>query len=477
MKKKSKKLEEQKKKAETKQHLKTLKHKKEGKQKVAAALQQEDPVLPPLPPPAAAPEAEEPADQPAPDLALAGLPKTWVVAKERAGREYWGCKGELVSVDQAAGTAKLSLETVPGTRSFSLEHLKAVPAEGFAARQKLHDLTKLSRPLKRRFLQEAGQTELEGDSVEVPAVSGKDLLDSHLHWGWSFLVWSLQLNLQLCCMLPPGLLVAWLEGMHPEDPAVEVEGQEARKTAVARCMQVPLVFVPVVAGGHWTLLVLQKTEVCNCRYFDSLTVESDICRERAAEVLKCLNLELQLPPRGNLAYQVKGSNTCGSFVLHWIEAEVREHLLREGPCSAGWPEAKQWGLRLHRLGGMLQKEREKLKEEEKAAAALQDKLSELKADAAAEKLLAMHQLDELLKKLVKEAKAAGTKQPEGKACFENLSEAAKEELERIKNHGIGLCGRCRYQTGCSRCNYQKALNYYLKKEFPLDAHVATLITK
>ena len=49
-----------------------------------------------------------------------------------------------------------------------------------------------------------------------------------------------------------------------------------------------------------------------------------------------------------------------------------------------------------------------------------------------QKLLAMHQLDELLKKLVKEAKAAGTKQPEGKACFENLPEAAKEDLEITK---------------------------------------------
>ena len=471
LKKKSKKLQDKLKKAEAKQNLKTLKVKKKGKENTDAGTTPAEGHLPPppLPPPADVPETEEPAAQPLADPELAALPAVWLVAKERAGREYWGTKGQLVSADQTAGTAKLSLDLVPGTREFHLQYLKPVPAAGFAQHRKLDALTKLTRPLKRCFLQEAGQTELEGDNVEVPAASGRDLAETHLHWGWSFLAWSLQLNLALCCMLPPGLLVSWLSGMHPEgDVAAVVEGQVARQIAVDKCLQVPLVFVPVQAGGHWTLLVLQKNENWICRYYDSLTVESDICRARAAETLKCINVNLQLPARENAAYQVQGSNTCGCFVLHWMEAEVREHVLLESPCSAGWPEAKQWAIRLQRLGGILQKEREKLAEEEKAAAVIQQRISELRADAAEKKMAAVHQLEDLLKKLAKEAQIPGTKQPEGKACFGNLFANVKEQLEKIKNHGIGLCGRCRWTTGCLSCDYEKALQYYLKKEFPMD---------
>ena len=50
-----------------------------------------------------------------------------------------------------------------------------------------------------------------------------------------------------------------------------------------------------------------------------------------------------------------------------------------------------------------------------------------------------------------------------------------KQLEKIKKHGIGLCGRCRWTTVCLSCDYEKALQYYMKKEFPMDDKVATLI--
>ena len=268
--------------------------------------------------------------------------------------------------------------------------------------------------------------------------------------------------------------------MHPDgDFAGLAAAQEVRQAAVWKCLTLQLVFVPMPAGFHWTLLVLQKTNACNwtCRYYDSLTVESDICRERAQEVLNRISMEvgeLQLPARENTAFQLKGSNTCGCFVLHWMEQEVRQHVLKESPCSAGWPESKQWATRLHRLGGLLQSERLKLQNEEKAAAALEEKLGELRA-AAKEKPVAMVKLNDLLKKLAKDALLAGTKQPHGKPCYENLSPAAKEALEKIKNYGIGLCSRCHWSTGCLSCDYEKALKYLLKKEFP-GPLVASLIS-
>ncbi len=171
--------------------------------------------------------------------------------------------------------------------------------------------------------------------------------------------------------------------MQPDGDLEDIaEAQVLRKAALEKYLQAPLVLPPVQAGGHWTLLVLHRrgAETWRCRYYDSLTVESDLCRETAHEVLQHLGLgDLQLPARENQAFQTPGSNTCGSYVLHWVEAEVREHCLKEGPCSAGWPEAKQRATRLHRLGRLLQTERKKVAEEETAAATLQEKLAELKA--------------------------------------------------------------------------------------------------
>ena len=135
LKKQSKKIEdkrnEAKKQADTKKNLKTLKVKK-GASSASLPGDVEPPPLPPPadePPLAEAPPAEAGALVPL-ETSTAGLPTSWIVAKEMAGREYWGCTGTLVSASDTH--LRLNLEDVPGTREFRFEHLQPVPAEGLA---------------------------------------------------------------------------------------------------------------------------------------------------------------------------------------------------------------------------------------------------------------------------------------------------------------------------------------------------------
>jgi len=39
------------------------------------------------------------------------------------------------------------------------------------------------------------------------------------------------------------------------------------------------------------------------------------------------------------------------------------------------------------------------------------------------------------------------------------------EIIKVKETGKGICGRCRHRSGCSKCDYEKALKYFLKVQF------------
>ena len=100
---------------------------------------------------------------------------------------------------------------------------------------------------------------------------------------------------------------------------------------------------------HWTLLTLVKdgTKTWRAKYRDSLSSGPDQdCRDAAEKILTllatALNQDVAFPPEiYNKAFQPKASNTCGFYVIHWMDQDARSHL-GEGISSAGYPEVPKW---------------------------------------------------------------------------------------------------------------------------------------
>ena len=175
--------------------------------------------------------------------------------------------------------------------------------------------------------------------------------------------------------------------------------------------------------------------------------------------------EMKFPSkRSNAAFQPVGSSTCGCYVLHWMEQTCRTYLLNESPCSIGWPSSKEWSARLVKIAQALgtekvlleaDKEKEELKElkklEQKAKKeALMKKAKKAETEAAT---------------LAVDAAAAFAKVPPTKPCRENLSAEAKAAIEMVEANPMLVCSKCKFSSGCLKCDPVKALAYWLKKEF------------
>ena len=70
--------------------------------------------------------------------------------------------------------------------------------------------------------------------------------------------------------------------------------------------------LPIYASEHWTLLSIDVADgaVTEARYRDSLTIVSEPCREKAAEVLKWLSDTVELIQRQSYTFQKVGSALC-----------------------------------------------------------------------------------------------------------------------------------------------------------------------
>jgi len=89
-----------------------------------------------------------------------------------------------------------------------------------------------------------------------------------------------------------------------------------------------------------------------------------------------------------------------------------------------------------------------------------------KAKSLAAKALKATKSKAIVEDLKKDVEAAFKAIPASKPCFENLSSAAKAEVEHVRLSGIGVCSKCHWKSGCFKCSGDKALQYWLKKEFP-----------
>ena len=235
-----------------------------------------------------------------------------------------------------------------------------------------------------------------------------------------------------------------------------------------------VVLMPVHFQNHWTLVVVDGRESVEpsvetsveprLLYMDSLRTEAMVLDVWAYvhEGLKEL-MGWSLPLRWNAARQELGSDTCGTFVLHYMEQCCRALLLQEPWCSLGWPSHTVWGERAYKLTRAMKTEQEKIKTEEGIQDVKKKKLEE-KTKKAADAKKKADAVDLKMDELAVVADASMKKIPPGKPCLENLSAKARAEVNKVHVTGAGICAKCRWSSGCYECDGAHAVLYWLKQE-------------
>ena len=55
---------------------------------------------------------------------------------------------------------------------------------------------------------------------------------------------------------------------------------------------------------------------------------------------------------------------------------------------------------------------------------------------------------------------------------EDVREEHRKPYEKVRSEGLGVCGSCRWTSGCLRCDEKKAWNYYVRQVLGLSGSVA-----
>ena len=217
--------------------------------------------------------------------------------------------------------------------------------------------------------------------------------------------------------------------VHSMDLLVESRAQAAQILA-GGWRKHGLMGFPIFQGGHWTLLVLRRsTQLKYVRYYDSLEIPHNGCLAAAQEVLKLLEPSLEFPDRRNECTQID-SISCGLFLLHYWEGEVRQ--FRGEGWVVGQPSAK-----------VLQ--------------SLFDRLASVSSEIAQWKDKELP--DPKKKKILEEVSdpSLGPKEPK----VEDILEYLKKEASRASSQALVPfygCSRCRWSRGgCIswRCHPEK----------------------
>ena len=194
-----------------------------------------------------------------------------------------------------------------------------------------------------------------------------------LKLAWRHLTWSLQMSDDRIRFVDPELLAQF----QAQVEALEANSaNSAARRIVRRLAKImatiikgsDLLLLPVNAGGHWTLLVCEGTTTggVRLRYYDTLQIESDLCREKALSWVVAFGLGdtyglegaippvegWQLPARRNFGRQEEGSNQCGYCIMWYVEEEVR-HFRGEGWAGRGNLKGPAVRRGLHTLVGKL----------------------------------------------------------------------------------------------------------------------------
>ncbi len=203
-----------------------------------------------------------------------------------------------------------------------------------------------------------------------------------------------------------------------------------------------LLGVPIQQSGHWTLLVLRRSsQITKIRYYDSLAVHNqEKCLETAKKVLKFLEPELHIPDRRNKSVQ-EDSISCGLFVLHYWEGEVRQF------CGEGWSIGAPSQILINKIRSRLTNVTVNIEQ-------LQGKVVELPKHL------------KNMKKVEIENDTAVPYLPAVAKLMEHLKKQAKASQDQGLVEFFG-CSRCRWSRGgCISwlCNHQKFLAHF--EQFP-----------
>lgn len=308
----------------------------------------------------------------------------------------------------------------------------------------------------------------QDNELEVTSAKTQAILDQTLFLGWQLLKWSLgqhNVCLKAIKFLDPLLSTGWL--LMPEGHnQLEQRGNMIKSHLVGATKLLCPIWAP--QPDHWTLLVLYlepalttEPQLLQVKYFETLSQPSENNKAAAQKLLALLFAEAELPERGNSVRQPMSQALCGWLVLAYIEQEVAE-AVGCGLASKTWPLelVQQWRLRMATFTSGLQKERKKLEEETKEAEKKKAAKASLAAKAAA-KAKASSDKTQLSASLGQDL--AQKSSNSGSFGLEDLSEKVKAELTRIELHCCGVCSKCRWTSGCHRCDLGKAKRYYLRK--------------
>ena len=450
--------------------------KKRHSKNTAKAVADKEVAKAPLPAPAQPPAGSSPQAQPAaPSFAQRLLGQDIVVISELAGPLRYALAGNVTGVSPDG--LRITVFTAAGTHSVcptwvTLKFTRASPkplAWPKLTQLSRKDMSQLLSNLTCNPQDQSGTDPAKWSLQDVILCPPKinELEDQHIWLGWCLLRYLSLKNggdqlekLGVHCIDPA---LTYVLEKKQDDP--QVHGSLRKHLAsFAEDPQLRLLFVPVHAHFHWTLLVARRDSdeaTLSWSRFDTLSQEHE--ESHAAQVLlgSMVDPQFTLPPLSNVARQPVGSNACGGFILHYMELHLRE-LRGEWPHC--WPELgwKQWKERLHQFSSKLLKEQRKLLEEGQAQWAKEEsernqiRERKEKAEKALQKLTNVTSMAYLA---AQESLAKNS----AKFTWRNLSESSKERVKALRL-AIGVCAKCRWQSGCLACSPEKCLRYLLHKE-------------
>jgi hypothetical protein len=195
---------------------------------------------------------------------------------------------------------------------------------------------------------------------------------------------------------------------------------------------------PIQMAGHWTLLVFRRSShETQIRYYDSLENIQAQCFESAKKIVELLEPDRQVPERRNTAIQ-PDSISCGLFVLHYWEGEVRQF------TGEGWSVGKPSPLHIKKIRERLMNITVNIEQSQGKVLELPKKAKVTKAEI--EKDMGLPYLP----------------------AAEKIMAHLKADANRSQNLGLVEfygCSRCRWSRGgCIswRCNHQKFMVHYEK---------------
>eukprot|EP00438_Fugacium_kawagutii_P030325 Skav218838 [mRNA] locus=scaffold3029:168060:169055:- [translate_table: standard] len=274
----------------------------------------------------------------------------------------------------------------------------------------------------------------------------EELEDQHVFLGWCLLDWFVRKSLKqsatdlgINCIDP---IISYYKQIFSEEEAQCLD--EGVKAAWESSSQ--LLFIPVYAQYHWTLLVAERaSEGIRWRRYDSLSKEHTGSHEMQIQMGKLLDTDFQLPPLTNKVTQPDASRACGSYILHYMEQEMRSKMFKTPSIFSMCAKAgsDDWKKRLRYMT-------EKLRSQ------------------AAEMEMKVSFEDNVLQEKRKEAQNLDT------FTWQNLSQASVDKVFVLKD-AKKFCSKCRW-TSCIKCDPRKRLKYQLYKEAQANEKLASLLT-